>query len=197
MKILNPSLVTTSIFLIVCFLLMVRIGSKSRLLTLSYLLAALVPIVVVTYELNYEYIIIGWMFSFVLAALGWIDFYYRHKHFFQFTNYDKGAAVVYYDVDEKGTIKWANSEASKLIGYTPSELIGKTAEDLIEPGESFSLPFTEARRKTYTKIKEEGKADVTYTYKRKDGHLVRLRTFLYPRFENHELKGFIGISMRA
>jgi len=176
---------------------MLRLDTKSNLLKFTFLVACLFCIYAAVHKwpadkiLSYGSAVSG------MFCLGWLRFYRKHKFFFQFANYETGAAIVLFDESEKGRIIWCNEEACKLIGWSQSELIGKTAEDLVE--DCNTPEFAATLEKAKLDLKTHGKAAVEFTYKRKDNHFVKLKSMLYAKYDNAmdgAFKGVIGFTIQ-
>src|SRR5690606_14574100 len=126
------SCIIAAVSMAVSFIVMVKLETKSITLKVAYFFMAFTAILGIAHELPPEIIIFLWSVVSMLFAVGWCRFYMKHKYFFDFAKYESGAAVVIYDIDPKGTIKWVNKEAAQMIGYQREELIGKSSEDLVK-----------------------------------------------------------------
>jgi len=95
-----------------------------------------------------------------------------------------------WEFDENNIFTYSSSSVTQLLGYTPEEVIGKSAFDLIPPGEK------ERTTEEFAKSKEhrEPFANLQNINQHKDGHLVTIESSGTPIFNsNGEFKGYRGI----
>lgn len=192
------NMLINGVFMAICFVVMLRLDTKSNLLKFAFLISALLAVYAVMYNISSDDIIRYGSWIGLLYCIGWVRFYFKHRFFFQFANYENGAAVVIYDNTEKGVICWCNEEASRLIGWSSDELIGKSAEDLVE--DRNAPEFVQGREKVHEDLKRTGKAECVFTYKRKDNHFVKIKTILYAKFDklgDTHSQGVLGVSIKV
>ena len=95
-----------------------------------------------------------------------------------------------WEVNKHGVYTYASPKVETLLGYQPSEMIGKTPFDFMPPGEVDQVrqKFTQYFRQ---KQAFDGLENTNIT---KDGQRVTLETSGSPKFdENGELVGYLGI----
>lgn len=95
-----------------------------------------------------------------------------------------------WEVDAQGRYTWASDVVTSLLGYPPSEVIGKTPFDFMPPGEA------ERVGRAFMEIVQEKRAfsGLVNRNQRADGRIVVLETSGVPLFdENGELRGYRGV----
>jgi PAS domain S-box-containing protein len=189
------SCIIAAISMAISFIVMVKLETKSITLKVAYFFMAFTAILGIAHELPPEIIIFLWSVVSILFGIGWCRFYLKHKHFFDFAKYESGAAVVLYDIDEKGTIKWMNKEAAQMIGYQREDLIGKSSEDLVK--DKTEDNFLNSRSEAYQDLQRHGLAQVIFTYVKKDGNLINIKTIVYPVKIDGKIVHYLGISLRV
>ncbi len=95
-----------------------------------------------------------------------------------------------WEFDENNIFTYSSSGVTQLLGYTPEEIIGKSAFDLIPSPEKEKVAREFARSKDY----HEPFTSLQNINQHKDGHLVTIESSGSPVFNsNGKFKGYRGI----
>ncbi|MCP4673857.1 MAG: PAS domain S-box protein [Desulfobacula sp.] len=95
-----------------------------------------------------------------------------------------------WEFDENNIFTYSSSGVAKLLGYTPEEVIGKSAFDLIPTSEKEKVSKEFSKSKNY----HEPFTNLQNINQHKDGHLVTIESSGSPIFNsNGEFKGYRGI----